>query len=596
MKKTLVRGLLCAALLLSSTAILSPAPYVYASGAVTLDYVFDAEGNAYVKSGNVTGAVTVPATVPNSDGTRSAVVGIAAEAFRGTSITSVTLPASLLWVGDGAFSDCVNLESVNFSSASARLGGALFAGCENVALAGTDNIVYVGKNALENTAYLAEHAADNELYIGKCLYRSTADGDVTLKAGTLSIAPEVFKGATVYSVTFCDGFQIIGDDAFSGCDALYTLRFGNSLTEIGARAFDGSALMGYPAFPTNLEKIGAYAFRNCTLLSGVELYGAESLTSLPNGAFYGCDSLVRAELPPTITSIGDNCFYADSELSELSCTGLRLIGIDAFRNCSALSEGAVFFNVEAVGTGAFDGTALLKNADDEVWIGSALYRFKNAEVTAYDVHATSVTARAGIDCVFDRLTLCDTLESIGEKALPLAENATIVSVTRTPAVYDYFEGMTYKTLYMPSGVLETRPQNAVYLTGLEVTSLPTKLDYKADEELDLGGLSVALVAEDGKRLVPHCYKFRYDFHKSGIVTVSCGEFKTTFTVRVTGAAKAGDLNGDGNVDAIDLALMRQYLAGLIPKEDLDLSAADVDGNGGVDTGDLLALRRTLSGL
>ena len=65
-----------------------------------------------------------------------------------------------------------------------------------------------------------------------------------------------------------------------------------------------------------------------------------------------------------------------------------------------------------------------------------------------------------------------------------------------------------------------------------------------------------------------------------------------------GTAVVGDLNGDGSIDALDNALMRQVLLGLVtelPVQD-DLYAADLDGDGQITALDMALLKKYLLGL
>jgi hypothetical protein len=55
----------------------------------------------------------------------------------------------------------------------------------------------------------------------------------------------------------------------------------------------------------------------------------------------------------------------------------------------------------------------------------------------------------------------------------------------------------------------------------------------------------------------------------------------------------GDVNGDGNVDIKDSALLKRYLAGW--EVDIDLTAADMDGDGNVTIKDSALLKRQLAG-
>ena len=72
----------------------------------------------------------------------------------------------------------------------------------------------------------------------------------------------------------------------------------------------------------------------------------------------------------------------------------------------------------------------------------------------------------------------------------------------------------------------------------------------------------------------------------------------TLAGKEPGTAVVGDLNGDGSIDALDNALMRQVLLGLVtelPVQD-DLYAADLDGDGQITALDMALLKKYLLGL
>lgn len=61
-----------------------------------------------------------------------------------------------------------------------------------------------------------------------------------------------------------------------------------------------------------------------------------------------------------------------------------------------------------------------------------------------------------------------------------------------------------------------------------------------------------------------------------------------------GRVMLGDLNGDGKISAIDLTLMRKYIAGY--KVDMIEAAADLNGDGRITAIDLTMLRKYIAGL
>lgn len=72
-------------------------------------------------------------------------------------------------------------------------------------------------------------------------------------------------------------------------------------------------------------------------------------------------------------------------------------------------------------------------------------------------------------------------------------------------------------------------------------------------------------------------------------------FEYTNAAINVGRELPGDVNGDGEVDSGDVALLRRYLAFREEYRSLDVSLADVNGDGKVDASDVAVLRRYLSG-
>lgn len=73
----------------------------------------------------------------------------------------------------------------------------------------------------------------------------------------------------------------------------------------------------------------------------------------------------------------------------------------------------------------------------------------------------------------------------------------------------------------------------------------------------------------------------------------------SFTVTVTDpdfTRKAGDVNGDGNVNVIDLVRLKKHIAGILTLTGISFTAADFDKNNIVNSTDLLVLRKMLLGI
>ncbi|MDD6095821.1 MAG: dockerin type I repeat-containing protein, partial [Clostridia bacterium] len=74
-----------------------------------------------------------------------------------------------------------------------------------------------------------------------------------------------------------------------------------------------------------------------------------------------------------------------------------------------------------------------------------------------------------------------------------------------------------------------------------------------------------------------------------------GEVSCAVTVSDTPVYTAGDLNGDGKINAVDCNIMKTIIIGKTVAEDWQALAADMDGDGKVNIADSNLLRRAVTG-
>lgn len=116
-------------------------------------------------------------------------------AFNKTALASITLPQSIDKVGNGWFSDCKYLETVNFDGKIKEIGNSAFIGCISL------------KN-------------------------------IEIPSSVVIIGNFAFRGCSALSeVLFNEGLKTIGESAFRACKCLSSVQWPLSLEEIGAGAF-----------------------------------------------------------------------------------------------------------------------------------------------------------------------------------------------------------------------------------------------------------------------------------------------------------------------------------------------------------------------
>lgn len=208
------------------------------------------------------------------------------------SLTSVTIPQDVWYLGDEAFYHQSALTSVYLNNSIIDIGEYAFAGC-------------------------------------------TSLKEINIRLGTKSIGTGAFTGCTSLSaVSISNTVETIGDSAFRDCT---NLKFADAraVTSIGEKAFANCPnLIGFGthyqkcAIPDSVTSIGQYAFSGCTSLSSVTI--GSGVTSIGYGAFYNCSGLTEVTIPSSVEEIGGNAFVGTSISAFTIPEGVTSIGGGAF--------------------------------------------------------------------------------------------------------------------------------------------------------------------------------------------------------------------------------------------------------------------------
>lgn len=263
----------CFRLLLLASAIatsLSAAAYSFESAGIyynitgnnTVEVTYsDRDNNTY------SGSISVPETVTNN-GTEYSVTTIGESAFKGSAVTSVSMPECIISIDYNAFKGCQNLESVTLPESLTTLGSYAFYSCK--------------------------------------LLKT-----IKIPSGVTAIPSSCFyECSSLESVTIPEGVTTIGECAFQSCN-LNALTLPESLEKIGIYAFSGNQSLKSVNIPAKVKTIESNAFHNCGL---TDLVIQEGVQTIDNYAFES-NSLQNLTLPSTIKSIGNEAFRYNNNLS-----------------------------------------------------------------------------------------------------------------------------------------------------------------------------------------------------------------------------------------------------------------------------------------
>lgn len=97
-----------------------------------------------------------------------------------------------------------------------------------------------------------------------------------------------------------------------------------------------------------------------------------------------------------------------------------------------------------------------------------------------------------------------------------------------------------------------------------------------------------------KQWVFHMVFSATDFDYTDEVEIVLNDDFTIASVRFM--SKVGDVNGDGNITAIDARIILQYVAGIIKEDKLNTACADVNGDGNITAVDARVILQYVAGL
>lgn len=300
---------------------------------------------------------------------REDTIAIAAAAFEGLEITSISIPATVTNIGKGAFYGS-KLTSLTLS----------FVGGSADATSSSDFFGYI---------FGASAASENATYVPTTLT------SVTLTDACATVADSAFLGcAGITSVTVGSGVESIAKNAFFGCTELATITVSAQNT-----AYKNDSGLVYNKEGNDLVAVPLAQTGSVTLLN---------VTEIGDSQFAG-SSLSTVVLPATLESIGAYAFDGATALATLNFPAvLNAVGYAAFRD-----------------TAWFDA-----QPDGIVYTGNVLYRFKGASTDGATVtvgnHVSGIAAGAFENCSISAVVIPSNVETIGAGAFKGCE---VVSMT-----------------------------------------------------------------------------------------------------------------------------------------------------------------------
>lgn len=230
---------------------------------------------------------------------------------RAKSLKEIVIPATyngftVTGIAQAGFADCENLESVTIPDSVVAIGDLAFQNCTKLAtvkLSDKAALKKIGNAAFKNTAIYnnANNWQDGVFYFGK--YLIEAEDSITactVKEGTKVIAAYAFYNCqSMTSITLPKSLSYIDTFAFNNCKALKKVY----ITDL--KAWCSLEFANYLVNPLGLNT-SSELYLNGTLVTHLVL--TSDITSVSDYAFYGYRKMTDLTISSSMKTIGEKAF------------------------------------------------------------------------------------------------------------------------------------------------------------------------------------------------------------------------------------------------------------------------------------------------
>lgn len=291
-------------------------------------------------------------TIPNT------VFALEGCAFNGSGLQRVIFEeiSTLQFIGNNAFFDC-NISEIDIPASVIQIGEGAFSGgmvgnpLVRVGFAENNALQTIGRSAFANCRLLES---------------------IQLPAGLRTIGSFAFQYSGLTQITVPASVTELGDGVFANCAALTAVMVeaGNTVyhdVDGVVYTLDNTAIHTYPAgkagenytLLTTTEVVAPWAFAGAVHLTTAQL--PESLAQISEYGFADCTKLQYIHIPDNVLQIGRYAFSGDWNLYSVSfneTSKLPRISFGAFAHCG-LQSFTVPANVSTIAQKAFEGCSNL---------------------------------------------------------------------------------------------------------------------------------------------------------------------------------------------------------------------------------------------
>lgn len=469
--------------------------------------------------------------------------------------TKLEFPASLKVIQSGTFSSCPNLSELVLHEGLQEIQGGALNKFQSL-----DNVVF--PETLTSLSYSAfSSVIINNVEIGSADSAFSSSGihipnckNLVIRGGTIDGTNGTGRLSKLENLALKSLVKFTGTSHFTPCSStLKSVTIEDGITEIPTSCFANCGKITEITIPASVASIGYSAFASTSLKN---IIISDGIHTIDTQAFYGTQ-LTNVSIPASVTSIGTNAFNTQAttnvtlnkKTNEISGSPWGATGTITWLirvtmlEVTHMPTKTRYFVGETFDSTGLEITAYYNDNTSEQVTG---YTLSSPDMSTYGNKTVTVT--------FDEKTadfsiLVVDISGIEVKTMPTKveyPKGDVFDATGLSVLVKYTDGTSEtitsgfelsgfdsssvgeKTITVTYKTHTATFKVTVYdLSGIRITSFPSKVYYKIGETFDSSGLMVAEVRQDGTE------KEITDYDISGFDSSTAGSKTITVSYNVT---------------------------------------------------------------
>ena len=404
-------------------------------------------------------------------------------------LTIINIPNSVTLIGNSAFEGCECLISINIPNSVTTIGDSAFSGCDSLASINIPNsITTIGENAFCLCDSLTSINIPNSVTtigdwgFGECVSLTS----ITIPSSVV----------TIIGNPFCRWHGNLYNESKAFIYEDHVLFNKNKTTLIAYRAKETSYTI-----PNSVTTIGDHAFSGCDSLTSINI--PNSVTTIGEDAFSDCDSLTSINIPNSVTTIGKDAFKGCHSLTNINIpNSVTTIGDWGFGECKSLTSITIPSNViTIIGNPFYCWYGNLYNESEAfIYEDHVLFNKNKTTLIAYRAKETNYTIPNGVTtigvsafacCVsLTSINIPNSVTTIGEDAFSNCDSLTSINIPNSVTIIGEgaFSDCDYLTSINIPNSVTTIGKYAFYcchsLTSINIPNSVTTIGKGAFERCD----------------------------------------------------------------------------------------------------------------